>query len=563
MRRFWHAPLATVLTGSVILGASAPSFAQNVPGPADIGRIKPQTQSPATSRSADDGASVSSPLSAIEAPAGAKDIHFTLRSVIIHGATAFTSEQLSANYASFVGNDISLEKAYAIAEGITKQYRDAGYFLSLAYIPNQSIGDGVLTIQVVEGYIGKVEVQGDLAERSIVKAYTKRLQSLKPLKSESIESILLRMNDIPGYAFKAVLSAMPEAKEGAVKLVLVPVKKSGDGSLSFNNHSSRFLGPHQFSGYYSQSLLPFQQTSLSALTGLPSDKMKYGTLTHSLMVAADTTMEVSAGLTHSRPGFTLEPLDIQSRSVYVSASVAYQLVRQRETNLSVKVALDARNTRSDILGTELTDENTRAARFSAAFDAVDRWRGSNLVNITLSQGIDGLGSSDRGDINLSRAEARPDFTKIELSLSRLQSLTDDWSLLASASGQWASSPLFSSEEFGYGGQAFGRAFDASEITGDRGFAASMELRYGGWNTLTPIGLQPYAFADGGAVWNEDIGANTRQSGASAGFGLRAFTRQGTSGNIGIAWPLIRDVSTPIYGSSPSGPRLSFEFLQRF
>ena len=81
----------------------------------------------------------------------------------------------------------------------------------------------------------------------------------------------------------------------------------------------------------------------------------------------------------------------------------------------------------------------------------------------------------------------------------LQGVTPNWSLFAAASGQVASGPLYSSEQFGYGGQAFGRAYDASEITGDHAVAASLGMRYSGIDPMHGVRLMPYGFYDMGRV----------------------------------------------------------------
>ena len=62
--------------------------------------------------------------------------------------------------------------------------------------------------------------------------------------------------------------------------------------------------------------------------------------------------------------------------------------------------------------------------------------------------------------------------------------------MAALSGQWASGPLYSSEEFGYGGKNFGRAYDQSELTGDHGVAASVEVDYAGWSAGRPMAFTP-------------------------------------------------------------------------
>ena len=275
----------------------------------------------------------------------------------------------------------------------------------------------------------------------------------------------------------------------------------------------------------------------------------------------DLMINLMSSFVKSKPGYTLEPYAIEGNSTFLSAGLTYQWVRQRQENLSLKLALDGRNIESDLLNMSLTRDRIRALRLSFSYDRTDAWGGFNNLMGKVSFGLDGLGSSQAGALNLSRAEARPDFKKIELFFSRLQDLGGQTSLLLSGSGQMSSHALYSAEQFGYGGQTFGRAFDSSELIGDSGVAGSVEMRFDGWNHLQPFSILPYAFYDIGMVWNS--GNTNRRSGASAGFGVRTFSKFGLYGNLGLAWPLTRDIATPINGSSKSAPRLLLQVYKEF
>lgn len=548
---------------AMALMAASPTFAQTIPGSADAARIKPEQKTIVPDHSQDQNAVVPTMITTNPVPKGADTIHLTLKEVHIEGATVFTPEQLRALYADQLGKDVTLDKVYDIVGKITALYRNHGYFLSLAYMPEQHISSGIVTIRVVEGAVTHVEMDDKLRDHSVVRGYIDRLLAQKPLKSDQLESFLLRMNDLPGYSFRAVLVPGESKREGDVTLKLVPAPKGGKGSITFDNFGSRYLGPHEGSASYSTSLLPFQQTTVSGLSAVPAKKLNYMTLDHSIVIAPDLTLEVSANVTHARPGYTLSPEDISSESTYLGTSLAWQWIRQREENLALKVTLDGRNTSSDLIGNPFTRDHVRALRGNAAFDAQDKWQGYNIVNFTLSQGIDGLGSSKKGDTDLSRDGASPDFTKAELALTRLQTINDNWSLLAAADGQTASGTLYSSEQFGYGGQAFGRAYDSSEITGDKGVSGSLEMRYDHWNTLHPVSFQPYTYYDIGEVWNDSVGSDARESGSSAGFGVRGTSDIGVSGNLGFAWPLTREIATPIYDGSKEGPRVLLQLSKDF
>ncbi len=397
---------------SIGLSAALTSAAlaqQPLPGPADAGRIKPEEKIPAPDHNEDHNITVPHEAPAVPIPEAAKNIHFTLKSVRIDGVTAFTSEQLGSIYAPYIGKEISLDIAYVMANTITERYRRAGYFLSLAYVPDQSIKDGAITLRVVEGYVGKVELPEKIGDHRVVRGYIDRLTARKPVKSAQVERFLLQINDLPGYSFRAVLSPLEKGVEGEMKLTLVPTKKSGKGSIGFDNYSSRYLGPNEISASYSTSLLPLQQTSISALSSVPANKLGYGTFDHLMAIAPDMTLELNGGATKAYPGYRLQPFEISSLATSESLSLNYQWVRQRQENLALKFMLDSRDITSDILHTPLTRDHIRALRIGTTYDMSDSWHGYNIATATISRGISGLGASQKNDINLSRAGAIPDF----------------------------------------------------------------------------------------------------------------------------------------------------------
>jgi hemolysin activation/secretion protein len=76
------------------------------------------------------------------------------------GSTVFTSEELAAVTDAFVERDLSFADLLQVRSAITQLYVDQGYVTSGAVIPPQTIEDGVVTIQVVEGNLTEVNVTG-------------------------------------------------------------------------------------------------------------------------------------------------------------------------------------------------------------------------------------------------------------------------------------------------------------------------------------------------------------------------------------------------------------------
>lgn len=542
---------------------SGSALAQVIPGSADIGRIKPEERLLPYPEDTQPAPTI--PQESNAAPVGVEEIHFVLSGVHIEKMNAIRIEEVKPFYQSHIGEEISLKVAWEIAEEITKLYRRQGYFLSRAYVPAQSIKDGIITIRVVEGYIGQVELDKNIADQPMFKRAVKQLTDLKPVKDKDIERFLLLLNDLPGISFRSVLTTMETEQGGkypdsAAKMVLISEKEQGKGSISFDNYGSRFLGPNEATLSYQTESLPFQETTFSFSTSLPTDELKYAAIKHSFPLSTDVTIDIDASKIAAEPGYTLRDFELESDATFIGAGLNYKFIRQRQENLSFFLNLDARDTHSTILGTDLTVDRIRALRAKVNYDTVDKWEGTDTFTLILSRGLDGMGSSKSGDTNLSRAAAKPDFTKLQLQVSHLQALTDHWSLLAATSAQFSSKALYSAEEFGYGGQAFGRAYDNSEITGDAGVAASLQLQNHKWIDLKPIAMSPYLFYDIGKVFNRDAGT---QAGASTGLGVKLGLHKGLTGDIGLAYPLTRSIATPIYGTSAAGPRILVQINNEF
>jgi hemolysin activation/secretion protein len=179
-------------------------------------------------------------------------------------------------------------------------------------------------------------------------------------------------------------------------------------------------------------------------------------------------------------------------------------------------------------------DRIRGARIKADADWADRFLGINQVNVTFSQGVNGLGAVANPP---STNAGRLDFNKLEATYSRLQPLLPNFSAFVAAYAQYAFTPLLVSEQCSYGGRFFGRAFDPSQMLGDHCWAVLGELRYDvatPWKQLTR--LQPYAFADHGEIHNISpaLGTPVNQSGTSACAGVRAAWEDTYTADVSFA-----------------------------
>lgn len=486
-------------------------------------------------------------------------IRFFVKDIIFDGATVYSKAQLDRLAAQVRRKDVSLGDLYVLVQKITDHYRADGYVLAQAFLPPQSIEDGVVRIQVIEPYIDQVVVEGqpayfDKIKRLLMPWYRKKLLNVKDL-----EETLLLINDLPGTRVQSVLQprqseegkAGESLDPGAIVLRLVFNKKeSVVGRISFDNYGSKFIGPYQLGAhvFVDNAFGYMAETNIQGFVGSEWGELVYLNVGQNIpMQFPGLTLNLFANKSRVVPGYTLQSNDIKSRSTVLSAGLTQSVVRSRRLNFDLLTSLESRSSATKLLGDILTEDRLTILTMGGKLQMADSRGAVNSVNLTVRQGLNLMGARDTGSLNLSRLEGRSDFTSVQMQAARTQNLTNDLSVFGQIRGQYAFNPLLSSEEFGYGGNTIGRAFNASEIVGDHGVSGTVEGRYR-MEVLPKLTLEPYVFYDIGKTWNLDRIDGDDFSGVSTGFGMRGVFDSGASFETFIAKPLTRRIETPQYGS---------------
>jgi hemolysin activation/secretion protein len=519
-----------------------------------------------------DGGDASRPTDPLATdPAGTEaadeEKRFQLRSLTVDGATVVKSAELRHFYAAKLGQPVSLKDLNDIADKITAAMRNKGYLLYKVIVPKQEITAGRVRLQAIEGYINEVIVEtegkgqfGSAGRPDLWHAWIQRIKSERPITTEVLERYTLLANDLAGKTVKSVLRPA-KGVPGASDLVLKVTEKRFDVSATIDNRASPTTGPHEATVVASANgaFGVGEKVTLTYNMAADRDQQEYTGLQMEMPLTAEgTTATVSGTISTSAPGDVLKDLELTSESFTFSASLAHPLVRRRDETLKVYGGFSYTDSQSDALSSRLYEDKLRTLNAGLAYSLKDSWDGENSLDLGMTQGFEWLGASEEDTDLRSRSNGQNDFTKLTLSASRLQRLPKNFSMSATFTGQWASAPLLSSEEFDFGGSSYGRAFDSSEITGDHGMALALELQY----TMQPgvpylKYLQPYAFWDIGATWDIDADdSSANRSGASAGLGLRFGLTDHFSAGLEIAKPLTREVSSADDGEGDD-PRFFF------
>jgi hemolysin activation/secretion protein len=500
------AGVRAIATAWAMVCVSFAAVAQIVP-PSDLpGRERYRFETPSPPLAQPGGPTITLP--GVEAPPGAAETRLRVRKFTIIGSTVYTAKQLAELYADLIGETVTLKEVYEVAGKITAKYGADGYVLSRAIIPPQELNpNGAdVRIQVVEGYIEKVEWPPQLDKyRDFFSDYAAKITAGRPANIRTIERYLLLAGDLPGLKFKNTIKPHP-SKVGAAILVVEVTEKPADLFSRADNRGTPARGPIQgLTTVTANNLLRIHEAFSFTYAGSSKPReLQYFALGYRQVLTSEgLTGFFNASYGHGRPGtFPLEILDYRTQSQYTEVGLTYPVIRARERNFNLTGLWFWSDDRSSFFDMPNDPPSTldkmRGFRLRAETDWADQFAGISQLGFTVSHGFQGLGSTTNDNELASRAHGRVDFTKAELSLSRLQPLFDTFSVLLAAYGQYAFNPLLVSELCGYGGRVFGRGFDPSQFVSDTCFEWLAELRYD-----MPIQLkgvtqtQLYAFADHG------------------------------------------------------------------
>jgi hemolysin activation/secretion protein len=467
---------------------------------------------------------------------------FVLRGVVAVGVTAIPQDQIAKAYQTHLGKMVSQADLAAIASAISEIYRSTGFHLSRAIVPPQDIRDGMVRIEVIEGSITDVTLEGEGAEKFGVRPFLDPVLAEHPSRIATLERQLLLINGLPGV--RITDSALDEigGPKGRFRLILHLKVWHVYTSFGIDNLGSSSVGPWQSyaTGAFNSYLLPGDTLAVNlSTTANDPRELGFGRLSYDAPVGTDgLRLGTSALYSEVRPGDGRRLFNDSTRTEAFEIRGSILPLQSQRSALTITVAAGLSNVaENDVFGPIYSD-HIRTISLTSDYRLKDDFGGNNFATLTLRQGLDILGASRSDDDLLSRTGASGNFSVLDMWFTRNQTLSDAWSVKVSTAAQVASGPLFTSQQFYLGGAAFGRGYGSAEISGDNGIAGSLELRFDqklDYRYLS--GYQLYGFIDAGAVWNDGYNISDGLSLTSAGGGVRFLLWDDLRADIGVALPL--------------------------
>lgn len=489
--------LKSGLIAAALLATSQTAYAQQPPGGGQLQQIPPAAlpQRPG-------------PDIRIEHPdaptdAVAEGARIRVNALRVTGATLFPEDELIAAVGFTPGSDLTLPELRNLAAGITRFYNSRGYVLAQAYLPAQDVLEGAVTIAVIEGRYGAINVRNQSGvSDDVARRITAGLNTGDPVAIAPLERRLLLLSDIPGVRVHSTLS--PGAEVGAADLTvdLAPAPRLS-GSLEADNAGNRYTGAYRFGGSVNYANATGFGDLLSLRLLASTKGLAYGRAAWQAPLG-DATVGVAYTHMQYELGREFRALDAGGTADIFSVFASYPLIRSRTANLYALASLDAKYLRDEIgLVSQVSDKEIQAVTLGLRGDSRDTFGGGgwNAGSLSWTSGDLNIESPLERAADAMSARSQGGFNKLQYAVSRLQAVSGPLSVYGAVRGQIATDNLDSSEKMELGGAYAVRAYPEGEAYGDEGYVATIEARLelDRWTGALPGRFQLIGFVDGGEV----------------------------------------------------------------
>jgi hemolysin activation/secretion protein len=419
---------------------------------------------------------------ALAVTARAEEPGFAIDAYEISGNTIFSRERLVPLLKDQTGPDKTAEDVEKARALIEKYYHDQGYPTVLVNIPEQSVEEGVVRLEVIESTIRRVRITGN--RYFTMEKILKKMPGIQPgkiLYVPDIQQQLAGVNQHPDLKVAPVL--MPGKELGTIDVELkVKDKLPLHGELELNNRNTHDTTDLRLNGLLSYDNLWQREHSLAVQGQVsPEDTEEVRSLAGFYVMPppwseaqvlslygiwSDSDTAFGEGFEVIGKGWILGLRDVIPLPGYgnwfhnLSLGVDYK-------DFDDATGFDG--------GADVNETPVSYMPLLAAYTA-SLQDGTGLTHLTSSLTFCPRGlASDSEEFEEKRYQSGDNFVYVTLGLSREQRLPWQALLKLSVDGQLADQPLVSNEQYIAGGMESVHGYKESEAAGDNGVRGVAEL----------------------------------------------------------------------------------------
>ena len=446
--------------------------------------------------------------------------------VNIEGSTAFPPDVLAKITQPYENRYLTQEDLQALRRELTQFYVAQGFVNSGVILPDQTIRDGQVTYQVIEGRLTELNISGNRWFRT---GYLRtRLAPSEPLNVNDLQRQIQLLLDDPRIE-RLRVDLKPGLRPGdSVLDVLVEDRQPFRLYLDFNNYQAPSVGGER-------GIVTLENVNLLGWGDVLT--LRYGRsegldpLLDFRYAVPVTRWDTTASFQYRRNTFGIveEPfqdLDIESESEIFTAGIRQPVYRTPQTTVAVELIGERLENITSLLGVRFPllpgatdDGRTAVTALRVAGEFVHRTQSQAFaLRSRFSFGLDALDATVHSDPDVPDGRFFAWLGQVQWA-TRLPVL--DSQLIARADVQLTPDPLLTLEQVAIGGRYTVRGYREFTLVRDNAVLASLELRVPlVRKTRWADYLELAPFFDYGRGWNAVGSTPDPLDISSVGVGLR-------------------------------------------
>lgn len=454
----------------------------------------------------------------------ADEVKFRINEIVVDKSEVLQEQEINSITQDYINKEIVLQDLYKVVNKINDLYATKGYLTCRAFLPPQTIKNGIVHINLVEGKSGNIYVDGN---KSTNKSYITDRIGIERGDYANINELNKDLLFFNGTNDIQLHITMHAGKEPGTTDYVISVAEPQKSSINVyvDNAGSESSGEWREGLFFTDRSLTGNRDSLM-LSGIRSDGTKSFSVSYMTPVGRSGTklgLNYSTNSVHITDG-ELEDLNVKGHSSAYGISVIQPLIVNETMRTEASLEYGHQNSQTDFLGIHWVDDTTDG--YTASFSM------TNYGNSSVIYQRHGyrIGSSE----NITGYTK--DFSKYIFNGFWQKAYAGGQMLSARLDGQYSSDNyLPSAEQFYIGGMYSVRGYEESYLGGDSGFAASIEYS-------VPIDKSKktsvFTFFDYGSVFGDSAFDDHTLAGTGIGIKSTIANKVYTSLTLGI--PLISD-----------------------
>ena len=492
-------------------------------------------------------------LPALVSCVSAGEMKFYIREYRVEGAKRISKLEVGEAVYPFLGPGRSADDVEQARQALEKVYHDKGFQTVSVLVPQQDPGRGIVRMEVVEGKVGRLRVNG--AKWFLPSGIRREVPSLAEGSVPDFKRVEKEIINANRLADRRVTPELkPGIEPGTVDIDLnVEDKLPLHGSLELNNRYSADTTALRLNGALSYGNLFQLGHTLGANFQIAPENTD-DALVYSGYYLARATDKLSLMFNATKQDSDISTLGgaaVAGKGEIAGIRAMVDMPTSAKFYQSFNFGIDYRNFDEDVvIGKDVISSPIEYYPISANYSA--SWMADKSfteLNTALTFHLRGMGS-DENDYSNKRYNADGSFIYLRSDAAHTHDIKGGSQVFGKVQGQISSQPLINSEQIAGGGLGTVRGYLEATALGDNGVFGTFELRSPtliGKGDTSPDPADEWrflAFADAGVVGIYDSlpGQKKRTGLSSIGLGTRFKVRSHYNGSVDAAIPLIEQTN---------------------